>query len=84
MADDANKRGDTPRTLELTRAAETIATQLVTVEREIEDLKTLALASSQAADQRTFGFFGGSGIRDLAPRLSRIGGDPLENPRRHR
>ena len=51
MADDANKRGDTPRTLELTRAAETIATQLVTVEREIEDLKSLALASSQAADQ---------------------------------
>ena len=51
MADDANKRGDTPRTLELTRAAETIATQLVTVEREVEDLKTLALASSQAADQ---------------------------------
>jgi phage shock protein A len=51
MADDANKRGDTPRTLELTRAAETIATQLVTVEREVEDLKSLALASSQAADQ---------------------------------
>lgn len=51
MADDANKRGDTARTLELTRAAETIATQLVTVEREVEDLKTLALASSQAADQ---------------------------------
>jgi len=51
MADDANKRGNTPRTLELTRAAETIATQLVTVEREVEDLKSLALASSQAADQ---------------------------------
>src|SRR5215218_5319214 len=51
MADDANRRGDTPRTLELTRAAETIATQLVTVEREVEDLKSLALASSQAADQ---------------------------------
>jgi phage shock protein A len=51
MADDANRRGDTGRTLELTRAAETIATQLVTVEREVEDLKSLALASSQAADQ---------------------------------
>jgi phage shock protein A len=51
MADDANRRGDTGRTLELTRAAETIATQLVTVEREVDDLKSLALASSQASDQ---------------------------------
>jgi phage shock protein A len=51
MADEASKRGDANRALELTRAAESIATQLVSVEREVEDLKTLALASSQAADQ---------------------------------
>jgi phage shock protein A len=51
MADDASKRGDNNRALELSRAAETIATQLVSVEKEVDDLKTMALASGQAADQ---------------------------------
>jgi phage shock protein A len=51
MADDAGKSGDNNRALELTRAAETIATQLVSTEKEVDDLKTMALQSGQAAAQ---------------------------------
>jgi phage shock protein A len=51
MADEASRKGEAARALELTRAAETIATQLVTVEREVDDLKSMALGSAQAADQ---------------------------------
>src|SRR5690349_23324266 len=39
MADDAAKSGDTAKSGEYTRAAETIATQLISVETQIADLK---------------------------------------------
>ncbi len=41
MADQAAKAGDTAKATEYTRAAETIATQLVEVEAQVEDLKTM-------------------------------------------
>ena len=51
MADDATKKGDQAKTVQFTQAAETIANQLITTEREVEDLKTMALSSGQAAAQ---------------------------------
>ncbi len=51
MADEAQKAGDAKRAEELTRAAEAFANRLIGLEREVEDLKQLALQSSQAADQ---------------------------------
>jgi phage shock protein A len=51
MADDATKRGDSSKALQLTQAAETIANQLITTEREVEELKAMALSSGQAAQQ---------------------------------
>jgi len=51
MADDATKRGDSAKALQLTQAAETIANQLITTEHEVEDLKSMALSSGQAAAQ---------------------------------
>src|SRR3954447_10419769 len=39
MADDASKRGDAAKATEYTRAAETIATQLVAVEGQVASLK---------------------------------------------
>jgi phage shock protein A len=51
MADDANKKGDTAKAAEYTRAAETIATQLIAVEGQIADLKEQHYAATQAADQ---------------------------------
>jgi phage shock protein A len=51
MSDDAAKAGDTQRSEEYAGAAEAFANRLVTMEREIEDTKTLALQSAQAAEQ---------------------------------
>jgi len=51
MADDATKKGDAAKAAEYTRAAETIATQLIAVEAQIADLKEQHYAATQAADQ---------------------------------
>ncbi|HWJ97306.1 MAG TPA: PspA/IM30 family protein [Acidimicrobiales bacterium] len=51
MADDATKKGDAAKAAEYTRAAETIATQLIAVETQIADLKEQHYAATQAADQ---------------------------------
>ena len=51
MADEAAKRGDAAKAAEYNKAAEAFAGRLVTVEKEVESLKTLSLQSTQAADQ---------------------------------
>lgn len=51
MADEANKRGDTAKAAEYTRAAEAFAGRLVSVEKEVESLKTLSLQSTEASDK---------------------------------
>jgi phage shock protein A len=51
MADEAQKRGDTTKASEYTKAAESFATQLVQTEKQVESLKQLSLQSTQAADQ---------------------------------
>lgn len=51
MADSAAKSGNTAKATEYTRAAETIATQLISEEARVEELKTNHYSASQAADQ---------------------------------
>jgi len=51
MADAAAKSGDTAKATEYGRAAETIATQLISVEGQVEELKTMHYSATQAADQ---------------------------------
>jgi phage shock protein A len=51
MADEATKKGDTGKATEYTSAAEAFANRLIALEAEIEELKTLHLQSTQAADQ---------------------------------
>ncbi len=51
MADEAAKKGDEAKVLELTSAAEAFANRLVGIEQEVEDLKALHLQSTQASDQ---------------------------------
>jgi phage shock protein A len=51
MAADAQKAGDAERAGRMTSAAETIATQLIQVEKDVGDLKALVLQSTQASDQ---------------------------------
>jgi phage shock protein A len=51
MADEAAKKGDADKVEEFTAAAESFATRLIAIEKEVEDLKALALQSSQASDQ---------------------------------
>lgn len=51
MADDAQKKGDQTKMGEYTAAAESFANRMVSLEREVEDLKALHLQASQAADQ---------------------------------
>jgi phage shock protein A len=51
MADEARKGGDEAKAVEYERAAETIATRLITIESEVEDLKTLHMQATQASDQ---------------------------------
>lgn len=50
MADDANKRGETNRATELNRTAEILATKLIQLEKQAEDLKTMHLQNAQNAD----------------------------------
>jgi phage shock protein A len=51
MADEASKKGDQAKVSEYTSAAESFANRLISLEKEVDDLKTLALQSSQASDQ---------------------------------
>ncbi len=51
MADEAGKKGDAAKVEEYTAAAESFATRLIAIEKEVADLKALALQSSQASDQ---------------------------------
>ncbi len=51
MADEAVKTGDTAKADEFTSAAEAFANQLIAKEAEVENLKTMSLQSTQAADQ---------------------------------
>ena len=51
MADSATKSGDAAKAAEYTRAAETIATQLISVEGQVDELKTMHYGATQAADQ---------------------------------
>jgi phage shock protein A len=51
MADDATKRGDTAKAAEYNQAAEGFANRLISTEKQVEDLKTMHLQTTQAADQ---------------------------------
>ena len=51
MAADAEKAGDADKAAQYTSAAETIANQLIQVEKDVESLKTMVLESTQASDQ---------------------------------
>ena len=51
MADDAQKRGDTAKAADYTKAAESFAAQLIQTEKQVDSLKQLSLQSTQAADQ---------------------------------
>src|SRR4051794_9115427 len=51
MASDAEKAGDAAKSAQYNSAAETIANQLIQVERDVEGLKTMVLDSTQASDQ---------------------------------
>jgi phage shock protein A len=51
MADDAAKKGDAAKATEYTKAAETIATQLVSVEAQVAEMKEMHYSATQAAEQ---------------------------------
>jgi phage shock protein A len=51
MAADAQKAGDPEKAAKYNAAAETIAGQLITVEKDVESLKSMVLESTEAADQ---------------------------------
>jgi phage shock protein A len=51
MADDAHKSGETEKADRYTNAAEQFANRLLTLEQEIESLKSLHFQASEAADQ---------------------------------
>ena len=51
MAAEAEKAGDTKKLAEYTRAAESFANRLITLEGDVESLKQLHLQAAQAADQ---------------------------------
>lgn len=51
MADDAQKKGDDKKLAEYTSAAEAFANRMIVIETEVQDLKSLHLQASQAADQ---------------------------------
>ncbi len=51
MVDDAQKQGDAAKVAQYTSAAEAFANRMISLEREVEDLKALHLSASQAADQ---------------------------------
>jgi phage shock protein A len=51
MADEASKGGDAEKATQYTVTAESFANRLITLEREVEDLKQLHLQSTDAANQ---------------------------------
>ena len=51
MVDEAQRRGDTAKAAEYNQAAEGFANRLIAVEKQVEDLKTMHLQTTQAADQ---------------------------------
>ncbi|MGE0879886.1 MAG: PspA/IM30 family protein [Acidimicrobiia bacterium] len=51
MASDAEKRGDTKKAAEMNSAAESFANRMIQLERDVDDMKTLHLQSTQASDQ---------------------------------
>jgi phage shock protein A len=51
MASDAQKAGNADKAAEYTRAAETIADKLISVENDVESLKSMVMESTDAADQ---------------------------------
>jgi phage shock protein A len=51
MASDAEKAGDQTKSTQYNGAAETIANQLIQVERDIEGLKAMVIESTKASDQ---------------------------------
>ncbi|HEY4331317.1 MAG TPA: PspA/IM30 family protein [Ilumatobacteraceae bacterium] len=51
MAADATKSGDAAKAAQYNSAAETIANQLIQVEKEVENLKQMVIDSTRAADQ---------------------------------
>ena len=51
MAAEAERSGDTTKATQYNHAAESIANQLIQVEKDIESLKSMVLESTQAADQ---------------------------------
>jgi len=51
MASDAQRAGDSAKAAQYNGAAETIANQLISVEREVEELKSMVLTSTEASDQ---------------------------------
>jgi len=51
MAADAEKAGDQAKATQYNAAAETIANQLIQIEKDVESLKALVLESTQASDQ---------------------------------
>jgi phage shock protein A len=51
MAADAEKAGDAAKAAQYNTAAETIANQLIQVEKDVESLKSMVMESTQASDQ---------------------------------
>ncbi|BAN02659.1 PspA/IM30 family protein [Ilumatobacter coccineus] len=51
MASDAQKAGNAEKATQYTQAAETIADKLISLEADVESLKSLVLESTQASDQ---------------------------------
>ena len=51
LADDAGRGGDSKKSAEYTNAAESLASRMITLEGEVDGLKTLHLQATQAADQ---------------------------------
>jgi phage shock protein A len=51
MAADAEKAGDAAKAAQYNSAAETIANQLIQIEKDVESLKTMVLEAAQASDQ---------------------------------
>jgi phage shock protein A len=51
MADDAANDGDQAKADEFTKAAETLANRLISVEREVEDLKAFHFEATESAEQ---------------------------------
>jgi phage shock protein A len=51
MVDDAQRRGDAAKAAEYNQAAEGFANRLIAVEKQVQDLKTMHLQTTQASDQ---------------------------------